>query len=75
MSDQQIHAPDIGDSVEVIVAGPPSLCELWAFDGCIGLVIGTFREKGELMLTVKVKSSVEGRSGKQWFPARMLRKL
>jgi hypothetical protein len=66
---------DIGDMVEVIVAGPPSLCDLWVFDGCRGLVVGTYREKGEQMATVKVISSVQARAGKQWFPTRMLRKV
>jgi hypothetical protein len=72
---QSVDTPDIGDEVEVVVAGPPSLSWLWSYDGCRGLVVGTHQEKGEPMATVKVQSSTQSRSGKQWFPARMLRKV
>ena len=65
-----------GDRVEVVVGGPPTLNELWAFVGSRGVVVRTYRERGYPMATVMLNSSASAsRNGKQWFPTMMLKKV
>ena len=82
MMHQEIDGVDIGDRVEVVGANAPddmpqvAADALREYDGSEGVIVGCFSDsRGVKCATVKVASQTEARTGKRYFPTRVLKKL